>query len=339
MNKKRLEQEYKKLQIRETPDLWDRIESGLTPREAELPPTHPAVKRHRTYQFRTGLAAAACCILALAGIRGISAVTDRIAMNEHAVEMTAAGKAEAAGTETMEGIENIAGIENAESMVGNQEIPQETVSADQNQGIILDIVPETFQTAPPRILSYDSLPLTGTAAPLPDSQASYTGEPNYYFTEDCIGDTELLCKVKVSDITYEPGEDGLIHDVIYEISVEDVLYAEDYVSAGQSIQVKSPLMGSEGQETLLYGLKQGGSYILPLKNGENSYELVFPYAPQIEVTSDTRYLFHNGWQSLINEETSVVVMTTHQEGDDYYDRMLLRYDDDFLPTLIQLAMQ
>lgn len=188
------------------------------------------------------------------------------------------------------------------------------------------------------IVYYENLPLGGAHVQAPAKNTVCTAM-DFYFTEEVLKDTSLMVKAAVSKVFYDEESDGRIHNAIYEIEIDKVLYAENHISAGQKIRVKSPLIEGGDARKPLYGLKEGGTYVLPLKYEDGSYRPVFPYAPQIEVTAESGYVYHNGWHSLVDHRSSVVLMTSQTPGDFYYDRMMLREDPDFLTELIQLVKQ
>ena len=80
------------------------------------------------------------------------------------------------------------------------------------------------------------------------------------------------------------------------------------------------------------------TYLLPLAEteAEGHYELLYPFAPQIQMVQGQGYLFHSGYASLVNEDTFVAEKPQEGSGDFYYDRMLMREDDNFLSDLIAL---
>ncbi|RGY96840.1 hypothetical protein [Clostridium sp. AM58-1XD] len=334
----KLKKAYRDLQLQEAPDLWERIEGGLKTEETRHENQRAAVfangrKRQRMYQIGAGLAAA-CCLLFVAG----SLFTGREGAADMAAAGTTAWSAAEAGTEAAaetaaEAHKEAVPADTAEKMPKEAGVPYETAAMPEYE----DHAEISDLTGLPGIIRYESLALAGTVVPVPDSEAVYEPADSYYFTEDSLREASLLSQAEVTEISYEKDSAGRIQNVVYEMNVDRVLYSEDYVSEGQSIRVKSPLVGSTAENSMLYELKEGGTYILPLKAEGTEWWLAFPYAPQIEVTEDTRYLFHNGWKSLVDDRTSVVVMTAKKQGDCYYDRMVLRDDSEFLSNLAELT--
>lgn len=176
-----------------------------------------------------------------------------------------------------------------------------------------------------------------TALSVPE-QAKTLSEDAWYFSEDILADTELLCEAKVHGVSLEYDDSGNAAKVVYEMTIDEVYYAEDYVSSAELIQVKSPIICSDGDEAyLLYQLQVDGGYLLPLKKQEGSWELLFPFAPQVQILKQGGYLFHSGYASLVDNDTSVVVGQQEAANDYYYDRMLLRTDNRFLSDFLTLV--
>ena len=101
--------------------------------------------------------------------------------------------------------------------------------------------------------------------------------------------------------------------------------------------MNSPIVRAEGDEAwLLYQMEPGKTYLLPLKKTEGNWELLYPFAPQIQLTGKQGYLFHSGYTSLINETTQVTAGVQEGENDYFYDRMLLREDEGFLSDFLEL---
>ena len=311
-----LKKAYRDLQIQEAPDLWNRIESNLAPKDVteERKPDiiHAKEKKKKNYRAEAGLAAAACCaLLVFGGLAG-----------RRTKQFDAAGNMEA----TMAAMET----EAAETTAGSaMKSTQDTIRAEAPQ--------DAMKAKSERPVFYESLALKGTPSPLPPENAVYVPGNNYYFTEADLKNAGFLGQVTVENVSYENGPDGRAVSVVYDVVVDKVLYSEDYVSEKQSLQVKSPLVGNGEDNSLLYALKEGGMYILPLKYEDSAYWLVYPNSPQIEVTKDTKYVFHTGWQSLINDQTAVVLKQAESPEDYYYDRMVLRDDPVFLSNLTVLV--
>lgn len=308
----KLEKAYRDLQMQEVPDLWNRIESNLASQ-----PKHCEVigKRRRRNWLGSGLAAACAAVIAVGAWRGIGLWEQKTA----SMETATAGEKAAEAAETME----------------DRTEAQTSFSADgqTSEGSVGQMAAQAKGAH--KILQYDSLSLMGTKAYLPPGETNFVSEDQRHFTEELLRDTVLLTEACVEAVSYEKDQQGRINQVIYEIKVQRVLYSEDYVSEGQKLLVESPLTGNGAE--VLYEMKEGGTYILPLKAGERAYGLIFPYGPQIEVTKDQGYVFHNGFRSLVNEETSVVIMGEHGPEDYYYDRMVFRDDTVFLSNLTQLV--
>lgn len=161
-----------------------------------------------------------------------------------------------------------------------------------------------------------------------------------YFSEAILADTELLCQVTILNVTIADGPAGRPEKVVYEASVNQVLYARDYVTE-QTLALSSPVIAADADEMyLLYQMQPGQTYLLPLRKEQGSWELLYPFAPQIQQLDGQRYLFHSGFSSLVNERTSVSTLCSRQGTNDfYYDRMLVRADEDFLADLLALVKQ
>lgn len=190
----------------------------------------------------------------------------------------------------------------------------------------------------PGVVTWRQLSVPVYAALSVPEQAKTLSEDAWYFSEDILADTELLCEAKVHGVSLEYDDSGNAAKVVYEMTIDEVYYAEDYVSSAELIQVKSPIICSDGDEAyLLYQLQVDGGYLLPLKKQEGSWELLFPFAPQVQILKQGGYLFHSGYASLVDNDTSVVVGQQEAANDYYYDRMLLRTDNRFLSDFLTLV--
>lgn len=302
---KELKKAYRDLQIQEAPDLWNRIEANLSPKAVGEEPRiiHAAEKKKKkNYRATAGLATAACCALLVFG--GM------------------------AGREQMKS--DIAGV------AGNIEEAGMMAEETRTEGSGEEVTLAAAYPGDSITVSYDSLGLQGNKPPAPPENAVYVPGDHFYFTESDLKNAGLLSQVTVQAVSYESGRDSQADCVVYDVVTDKVLYSEDYVNEGQTLQVKSPLVGNGEENSLLYLLKEGGTYILPLKYENSAYWLVYPNSPQIEVTKDTKYVFHTGWQSLVKDQTAVVLKHAESPEDYYYDRIVMRNDPVFLIDLTVL---
>lgn len=318
IDEKRLEQEYRKLKESDTPDLWDRIEGRLqdhprqenAARQDSLAGQDTRIrKKPGWFRFRQrygyGITAAAAVIAVAVGLN--------VARNSGNVEMeTTAGAMEAAMPETA--MPEIAVQAEAGGMDGTALVPE--------NGVV------TWQQL--AVADYTALQVPKQAVTVP--------EDSWYFSEDILADTGLLCGAGVSGVSFEYDNSGTAVKVVYDLTIDEIYYAEDYVSSGRQIQVKSPIIEAEGDEAfLLYQLQAGSTYLLPLKRQEGVWELLYPFAPQVQVLKDGGYLFHSGYTSLMGSTASVVIGQQQAANDYYYDRMLFRNDDSFLSDFLSLV--
>ncbi len=158
-----------------------------------------------------------------------------------------------------------------------------------------------------------------------------------YFTENALKDTQLLCLVQVETARFETDEAGAASRIVYDTVLKEIYYGSENPVPGSVLTIVSPIIGTAGpQSHTLYQLQESGVYLLPLTVRNGEWELVFPYAPQIQKTEDGQYLFHSGYYSLVGEGTFIVLGNQEGPNDYYYDRMFLREDDGFLPELVEL---
>ena len=135
------------------------------------------------------------------------------------------------------------------------------------------------------------------------------------------------------------------HTIVYELKVDELLYSETSVKAGDRIKIEEGI----SSEDAAYDLAINRQYILPIdKVGDtillnpeewgyaggnitrdSPYAIDYPYAPPIEVTLSGQYVFHNQWVSLINGKTADVVT---EDNDPFY-KLKMRSDEQFLDDL------
>ena len=163
-------------------------------------------------------------------------------------------------------------------------------------------------------------------------------EQERYFSEAVLSDTELLFSGQVLGAGLEYDEGGRAVRISYELQIQQVYYAEDYISGMEQITVKSPIIKADSDEAyVLYQMKAESEYLLPVKKSEGEWELIYPFAPQVQRTADGAWQFHSGYASLVND--TALVIAGEQEGDNdfYYDRLLLREDSSFIPEFVALV--
>jgi len=299
MDEKRLEQEYRKLKHQALPDLWDRIEANLTehPERMEISQTAGDGKQRSARTVRRRNPVYGMAAAAAAVAVLIAAVPQ---MNHIGHK----GSSVSADTELL---------------------------TDEESGRSVKMMPDG-------VVDYGQLELAAYRPIKVPEQAVSVPEDTRYFSEAVLSDTELLCRGTVTSAALEEDDTGKAVKVVYEMTLDQVYYSEDYTTGMDHITVKSPIVKADGDEVyILYQLQQGGSYILPLRKEEADWELIYPFAPQIQVTGDGAYLFHTGYASLVNDEAALVVGSPESANDYYYDRMLLRKDDNFLSDFVTLV--
>lgn len=187
------------------------------------------------------------------------------------------------------------------------------------------------------VLSYEELNLAAYQPVALPQNAATAAADSMYFSEDILRDAQLLCSGTVREVSLEQNESGKAVKVAYEITLNQVYFAEGHTTGRETITVRSPIVRTEGDEAyILYQLQPGGTYLLPLCRQGQDWELLYPFAPQIQVTGDGAYLFHTGYASLVNEDTFVVIGSPEGRNDYFYDRMVLRDDENFLSELLTL---
>ena len=292
MNKKELKKQYIAHCENTVPDmekLWEKIESGLE----EKPESGVTSKPAKTFNFRKAAVWCTACAAVLIAVpafiigANISKNSDSFTMSQNeamAGDMVTAAPA-ADGTFIEE--------------------PADAESKDMEEG---EVRTETATTSSlPEMVYYEELSLAGTAVPDVDFPPinSHPFGDEFFVEENVLAETDIIVDAVVQE-AYRNG----VGTVCYVLSAED----SDKNDMGSiTIESSSP-----------YTLKANREYILPLKETEDGYRLVFENAPQIECTLDGGVIFHNGWQSL--DENSCWVKYPQNNVDDFfYDRMRFSY--------------
>ena len=181
------------------------------------------------------------------------------------------------------------------------------------------------------------------------------------FTEEMIGDSDLVIKATVQSVRIKDyGEEGeYLGDnryAVYSLRVDRVYFDRVGVAEGETFVIEEYLYVGSSLWDLVMQLQAGRQYILPirfeteqvtlyrpgqreplLRARESPYSLIYPFAPQIQVTADNAYLFFEsreegtGWRSLGTAAAIPVTMDVELQGDMalYRERMYLRRDEAF----------
>lgn len=298
-----LKQEYKDFKCQNTPMLWDRIETNLKEHpERTIRTEKKPIPQSQWRAFSIAKAAAAFLLI--------------LSLPWQLTQLRS-GSEGTAETQPYQ-------------YESTQPISQETVS---------ETTQKNWDFASQGVVYYSQLNLTEYEALSLPPEAVTVSEDSAYFSEALLRDTQLLCLGTVASVTLEADDNQQPTFLVYDVMVDSVCYSEDYVTDLTRLTIKSPIVKAVGQKNeILYQLQKGETYLLPLKKQTMDWELLFPFAPQIQKTQDGAYLFHSGYNSLIDEETFVVVTDQEGSNDFYYDRMLLRNDDTFLSDYLSLIM-
>lgn len=291
MNKKELKKQYIAHCENTAPDmekLWEKIESGLEEKPESGVTSKPVktVNFHKIAVWCTACAAVLIAVPAFIIGANISKTSDSVTMSQNE-----AFAGDVINSPAADGafIEEPADAAPAEMF--DEEFRTETATT----------------TSLPEMVYYEDLSLAETVV---SNMLFLTAEPfgdEFFVEENVLAETDIIVDAVVQ--SYYSSEGGT---VCYVLTAED----SDKNDMG-SITIESATP---------YTLKIDREYILPLKETEDGYRLVFENAPQIERTLDGGVVFHNGWQSL--DENSCWVKYPQNNVDDFfYDRMRFSYTD------------
>lgn len=154
------------------------------------------------------------------------------------------------------------------------------------------------------------------------------------FTEELLTESAAFIKGTVTEIAFENDK------VIYTVLVSKVYGPSEGVEEGKSITVTNDLYTYTSLAGSVEKLQVDRTYLVPLtlreEEGQEIYSVLYPFAPQIQMTKDGKFLYPDHYTSLDTEEAKVVEMDT-EEGYGYYGTMKLRDDDLFEKELEKLA--
>ena len=167
------------------------------------------------------------------------------------------------------------------------------------------------------------------------------------FTEALLSESKAVIKGTVTKVWFKDYENPAVagelrrQTVVYEITVDKVFYSNGVVKAGDKVALENDLYTYTSLANSVDQLKSNRQYILAVidngetmdsksgpKSPESNLSVLYPFAPQIEITTDGQYLFPDHWTSLINSTTQTVTMDGENTSG-YYGEMKLRRDGEF----------
>lgn len=154
------------------------------------------------------------------------------------------------------------------------------------------------------------------------------------FTEELLSESAAFIKGTVTDINFQNDQ------VLYTVLVSKVYGPSEGVEEGKSITVTNDLYTYTSLAGSVEKLQVDRTYLIPLtlreEEGKEVYSVLYPFAPQIQMTKDGKYLYPDHYVSLDNPEAKIVEMDT-EEGYGYYGTMKLREDERFEQDLEKLV--
>ncbi len=163
------------------------------------------------------------------------------------------------------------------------------------------------------IRTYASLGLPTQQKTFVRDAAKLTAGTQLFAEQSVLAQTECFVDVIVSD----GRQSETTGEVVYLLEVVDA-YGTDALTAGESFYLYS---------STPYVLQPEHEYVLPLyASGTDEWQLVNASAPQIELTPDGEMIFHNGWHSLQNGESTPLLCAQYGTDDYFYDRMYIAQD-------------
>lgn len=176
------------------------------------------------------------------------------------------------------------------------------------------------------------------------------------FEESMLSGADVVVKATVKDcrIRYA-GQEAYAQ---YTLRV-DALYFDDVgIGLDSELTLEEPLQTTTSLADLVMGLRTNRQYLLPLclpaeeegaqDETEEVYRLLYPYAPQIEVSQEGAYIFYRlqdpdgGWTSLDNSLARRLDMGDRLEQSEYgwlAESMRVRFDEGFEEDFQRLVDQ
>lgn len=171
------------------------------------------------------------------------------------------------------------------------------------------------------------------------------------FDESMLSDCCAIIEGTITDMymkhysydTYDDkfGKDNIYHhssqSVVYELNISKVWYGDDELSE-KTILIEDKLFFIDEH----FSLKNGGTYVIPIYNAgdtlfvredfaggdivrDSIYSTIYPFHPQIEITTDGNYVVSTDWKTLASGSFRIINMDTIPENEyTYYsDKMRL----------------
>lgn len=290
--------------------LWAKIESRLP---EQKPGNQPAPKLKRS-MLRQVLAAAACLLLAAAGL-SIWTGLERPRTSFDLIAEAPADYQQGAGSAMSEAEEEQNDLHYAYG--GDEGDAEEEAEAEPEAPAEGNAAAPKAEESDSGMLTYDDLHVDARHS-LADSvdRTLLEADGGFFSLAGVLEDTEVFADVQV----FGGEQDKETGEITYTVQVLET-YGDEDLPEVLTLSTGSP-----------YLMEATHRYVLPLCRDADGWRLTDDSAPQMERTLDDKVLIHNGWYLLT--ENSVPVLCEQSGADDYfYDRMCL-IDAETLETFL-----
>lgn len=362
MNKKDLIKAYTDLKNSEAPNLWERIEKELDTSElkAESVETKKYPKKTGKFIFGFATITTTAAFAVMIVVLAVSSTLQRPFLPYFSKDTLKSAKditnqngmAVNPEYDSQLYATSVPMLPNDEKTISSTQ-PTHTAAENQNGG-----------SGFPR--SYSDLMLADAKTPKLPAVTAHSETLSEYlrknpFSESAIAkSTDLLIQATVIDAFFIYNDSGEAEAVKYEVLVNEIYYKNINRLQSEYLTIISPIVTENG--VWMYPLLIDRTYFLPLSITEDARlqndtdssviaasvygsdsqidtdgtgsvlaELIFPYAPQIELSLDGFCVFHSGWTSLINDETRAL-----SDRDVFCGEMLIRSSDGFAKDLTSI---
>ena len=201
-------------------------------------------------------------------------------------------------------------------MIGDSDISNGATQADMSPELSYDcsdeaLMPEVkaemgweYSTEIQPTDSYYTLDLARSDSGIYNARSNSDAEQDYFVESQVLSETDFFIDGKVLYSDYDGSLTAYTLEVIHLISDTDFSLPETV-----TVYSDSP-----------YALRENREYLLPVSDSNGMYRVVFDNAPQIEITLDREIVYHNGWQSLAADGSSITYPQVYKD-DYFYDRM------------------